>query len=74
MEKLYKKLKNSTDFVCTETGKKCERVTQHFAEFNRFLKKKGMEPRYVHARNLCEETNCPIWQKLVKERAKVNQR
>ena len=71
---LYVQKRNSKDFICTETHKKCERVTQHFIEFNRFLKKHHRAPFYTHARNLCEETNCPIWRKLMSDMAKAKKR
>mgnify|MGYP003410652701 CR=1 FL=1 len=67
---LYTRKGNSKDFICTETHKKCERVTQHFIEFNRFLKKHRHASFYTHARNLCAETNCPIWQNVMKKLTK----
>ena len=74
-EPLYKK-NNSNVFVCTKTGKKCERVTQHFEEFNRYLKRTrcNYRPVYTTTRNLCAETNCPVWTEMIQQIAKNNQR
>ena len=67
----YKQVKNSENYICTETNKQCEYATQHFAEFNRFLKKHNRAPCYTHVRNLCEERNCPVWREIVKKAQKT---
>lgn len=67
---LYKRKRNSKEFICKVTKKKCERVTQYSIEINRVLQQKGLGASYTLVRNLCKETNCPIWENFMKENNK----
>ena len=66
---LYKKSINSDDYICSVTGNKCRTVTEHMASFRRFVKEvAGKNQTFItQSENLCETTNCPIWNNTMRK-------